>query len=383
MKRKYLRKHAGRVAILAVLLLAVGLGAVMVYNQATVASPRAVVALSVGAECLAQQKIDPATVKGRDSCKECHADEYAAWYYSPHNKKAWDDLTGSKAKEFATALGISDPKGANTICVKCHGTPTESTVAIGVSCESCHGGSGGDGGWYAGHSDYGTDSKTMAELREDRKTETAEHKKARLAAADAAGMNRSDNPLAIARNCLQCHLMPIEALGGAGHPTGSKFEFVEWADGSVRHNFVLTPGRNYSMPGLWYVASAGRTVEDRKKLMTVAGMLADLEVSLRGRASVTSTKRKSIGDELNDRIEEAIEFIEDLEFDGLKPVLDAVADVDVKKLKDTTADDKAKYSAAADKVAVAAEAFIEAHKDGKGLPDMKVAKKAKGDVYKE
>ena len=49
--------------------------------------------------------------------------------------------------------------------------------------------------------------------------------------------------------------------------------------------------------------STGTTwLEGRKRLMFVAGQLADLEVSLRSRAKVTETKRGSLGDEVNDRI---------------------------------------------------------------------------------
>ncbi len=93
---------------------------------------------------------------GAAKCKTCHGkpeigDQYTAWSGTAH-AKAYETLAGDKAKEYATAAGITgDPQQAPE-CVKCHvagwGTPAEQhgskyKLEDGVSCEACHG-AGGD-----------------------------------------------------------------------------------------------------------------------------------------------------------------------------------------------------------------------------------------------
>jgi hypothetical protein len=185
----------------------------------------------------AQERIDPAKVVGRATCKKCHAAEQAAWERSSHNLKAWKNLEHPNAKDFAKALDVADPKTA-AACTSCHGTRRrhegQLVIAQGNSCESCHGAAGGEQGWLNIHSDFGlgrkvTETTTMAELLADRGQESSGHRDARDAACDKAGMNRSGNAFRIARNCLQCHSVPNEKLVAAGHPMSTRFEFVEWA----------------------------------------------------------------------------------------------------------------------------------------------------------
>lgn len=342
----------------------------------------------------AQQATEPSKVVGRETCKQCHASEQAAWEQSSHNQKAWKLLDHPKAPEFAKALDVADIKGAST-CTSCHGTPREASgkliIAEGNSCESCHGGAGGDDGWLKTHCDFGagreiTANTKMADLLADRAKETKEHRAARDAACAKAGMNRSADAFEIARNCLQCHLVPNEKLVEAGHPMSTRFEFVEWADGEVRHNFLLDADVNAVAPTSWTQpprGGDGRTADGRKRLMFVAGQLADLEVSLRSRANVTSTIRGSLGDELNDRLLDIQEELEDMEIADLQPVLAAIAGMDKSSLREVTADDKKIYAAAADAVAAAAKVFVQKHQAGEKLPDsIKIPSKAKGDVYK-
>lgn len=339
-----------------------------------------------------QQAIPPEKVVGRDACKNCHASEFAAWEHSSHNLKAWKLLDHPKAPEFAKALGVTDIKGAS-VCTECHGTQQKIadklTVAEGNSCESCHGAAGGEKGWFRLHFDYGqgnvTPTSKMADVLAGREKETKEHRAARDAACKKAGMNRSADALAIARNCLQCHLVPNEKLVEAGHPISTRFEFVEWAQGEVRHNFLLDPKKNAEAPTNWTDAfrnGEGRTVDGRKRLMVVAGQLADLEVSLRSRAISTSTKRGSLGDEANDRILDMQEELDELGIDGLAPVLAVIKDVDKKSLREVTSDDKKKYTGLADAFAKAAETFLAANASGADLPDgIKLPTRAKGEPH--
>lgn len=386
---KHATKLIHRPMILFLSLFATLAGVVFVTLQASATTTTSSLALASAA--VGQQQIAAEKVMGREACAKCHATELKAWQASSHGKKSWALLSDTKAPDFAKKLGIPAANiQTSMLCTSCHGTPQQKggqvTIAHGNSCESCHGAAGGEEGWFALHSDYGsgTSGKTMKELLAERNSETAAHRAGRLAACDKAGMNRSDNPLAIARNCLLCHTVPNEELVAAGHPTSDKFEFVRWAQGEVRHNFLLDPTTNAEAPSLWLArAPDNRTAEGRKRLMFVAGQLADLEVSLRNRANVSTTDRGTLGDEVNDRIDDAIDELEDLELDDLQPVLDIIEkrNIDKRSIKDITADDKKLYTAAADEVRIAAEAFLEKHKDGDGLNGVDVSSRAEGDVF--
>lgn len=343
---------------------------------------------------LAQQSAAPENVVGRETCRQCHQAEFAAWEHSSHNTKAWKLLDHPKAAEFAKALGVTDIKGASA-CTKCHGTQRREAgklvIAEGNSCESCHGGAGGKNNWLQLHSDFGlgreiTKSTKLSDLLLDRGKETPQHRATRDAACKKAGMNRSADAYRIAKNCLQCHLVPNEKLAEAGHPINSKFEFIEWAQGEVRHNFLLDQKQNAEAPTNWtdpLRGEKGRTVESRKRLMFVVGQIADLEVSLRNRANVTSTKRKTLGREACDRIEDIQEELEELDIAELKPVLAAIDGFDKKSLRELTDGDAEIYNAAADAVAEAAKDFVEVHASGDKLPaNIKIPKKAKGEAYK-
>ncbi len=338
----------------------------------------------------AQQTVDPEKVFGRQACQVCHAPAAAAWEQSSHNKKAWSLLDHPKAAGFAKALGVADIKG-ESICTQCHGTQQKKagklTIYEGNSCESCHGGAGVLGGWLFTHFDYGfgrrpTNDSKIDEFLADRSKETPEHRAARDAAVKKTGMNRSADAFEIASNCLQCHLVPNEKLVEAGHPMSTRFEFVEWSQGEVRHNFLLSRKTNAEVPTNWADRNPGGTVDGRKRLMFIAGQLADLEVSLRSRAKVTETKRGSLGDEANDRILDMQDELAQHGIDELKPVLAAIADIDKKSLKDVTPADPATYTKAADAVAAAAKSFVTAHHDGSKLPaTIAIPAKAKGVVF--
>ncbi len=110
---------------------------------------------------LAGQLLDPHKVVGRDNCRQCHDQEFAAWQASSHGQTAWQLLSHAKAPDFAAALGIAADQitSPDSVCTQCHGTPmvVDGSVAVepGNSCESCHGAAGGQAGWYKIHGDYG------------------------------------------------------------------------------------------------------------------------------------------------------------------------------------------------------------------------------------
>lgn len=92
---------------------------------------------------------------GAAKCKSCHSsdetgNQFAAWENEGHSK-AFATLGTDAAKEAAKSLGIDDPQKADE-CLKCHvtghgmaadllkGKWDEKMTAMGVQCESCHGG---------------------------------------------------------------------------------------------------------------------------------------------------------------------------------------------------------------------------------------------------
>lgn len=92
---------------------------------------------------------------GASKCKSCHSsdetgNQFAKWQESKH-AKAFEVLATDAAKEAAKAKGIADPQKADE-CLKCHvtghglaadafkGKWDEKMTAMGVQCETCHGG---------------------------------------------------------------------------------------------------------------------------------------------------------------------------------------------------------------------------------------------------
>jgi len=97
-------------------------------------------------------------------------------------------------------------------------------------------------------------------------------------------MNPPSHLFALARSCVRCHVINDERLVNVGgHPARSKgFEFVAWSQGSVRHNFLRGEGR-VNVP----------SDQTRLRIMFVAGVLADLEASLR--TAATATEKAEFG----------------------------------------------------------------------------------------
>ena len=165
---------------------------------------------------------DPAKVMGYTACVKCHDPEIAAWKASRHFTGFAKTLSTQKAGDIADKVGV--PRAEITqkgMCADCHGQQAEGTTPhsiTGVSCESCHGASGGADGWLKTHSSY--DGKEAVRPRET--PETPEHKLMRHETVDKAGMVRPAHMYALAKNCLGCHTVPNEDLQTkTDHPKGS------------------------------------------------------------------------------------------------------------------------------------------------------------------
>ncbi len=214
--------------------------------------------------------IDPHQVLGAVSCEKCHANEVNIWKQTPHNTTYLTLHRKPEAQQIAKRLGIASFK-TDANCIQCHYTmqqQNENLVAIsGVSCESCHGAAQN---WIAIHNDYG-DSVT-------RESETKAHRRQRLAASIDAGMRNPVNVYLVAQSCYRCHTVPDERLVNVGgHSAGSlDFELVSWSQGTVRHRFLDSAGQ-----------TNGDASPERVRLLFVAGMIADLEHSLRATARAT------------------------------------------------------------------------------------------------
>jgi hypothetical protein len=215
--------------------------------------------------------LNPHEVLGVESCEKCHAAEISVWKRTPHHETFLTLHRKPEAQQIAQKLGISSFK-TDSACIKCHYTMQATHTAVdavaGISCESCHGAAKN---WVALHNDYGGAGMTKA-------AESPEHRLARLRGSIAAGMRNPINVYMVAQSCYRCHTVPDERLVNVGgHKAGSlDFELVSWSQGMVRHNFLRTNGQTNDPSS-----------PERLRQMFVAGMIADLEFSLRATAAAT------------------------------------------------------------------------------------------------
>lgn len=178
--------------------------------------------------------------QGPAKCSECHKAEAEIWSGTKHAKSFKTVHKADKAKALAKATGNKSMK-KNETCVQCHYTLVakeagkEAKPKAGPSCESCHGASSD---WFAIHNDYGGPS-----VKADQ--EDAAHKADRKARATAAGMRWPSDRYGIAENCNECHGLANPGVAGdklaimldGGHPANANWEYVEYSQGSIRHQF--------------------------------------------------------------------------------------------------------------------------------------------------
>lgn len=218
-----------------------------------------------------QVHLNPHEVLGVESCEKCHASEVKVWKQTPHHQTFLTLHRKPEAKLIADKMGIASFKN-DSACIKCHYTMKGSHDGIeaisGISCESCHGAAEK---WVAVHNDYGGEGVT-------RESETPQHRIQRLRDSIAGGMRNPVNVYLVAQSCYRCHTVPDERLVNVGgHKAGSMdFEIVSWSQGTIRHNFVRSNG-----------AANDPSSRDRLRQLFMAGMIADLEFSLRATAAAT------------------------------------------------------------------------------------------------
>ncbi|MBM3262861.1 MAG: hypothetical protein FJY97_05470 [candidate division Zixibacteria bacterium] len=237
---------------------------------------------AIGGTALAA--VNTEKVLGPMACMDCHKAEYQAFMNMKHQKAFDGTVDFEPLQRKPAAQAILEKLELRSVkrepCTTCHYTSqpdgARTKVTAGVSCESCHGGAKD---WLGIHNNYGMDAQGNKTTRD---TELPDHRATRLAQSTQAGMIRPDQLFQVAENCFQCHTVPNEELvNKGGHTAGSPFELVSWAQGEVRHNFMLSNGaENREAP------KADNPVEHRR-LMYVIGRMLDLEHSLRAAAKAT------------------------------------------------------------------------------------------------
>ncbi len=248
--------------------------------------------------------LDPHLVVGVESCEKCHAAEISVWKQTPHSDTFLTLHRKPEAQQIAARMGVKSFK-EDSSCMQCHYTvqtkPNGLEAIAGVSCESCHGAAQN---WLHVHHEYGGPGVT-------RDSESAEHRLARLRASVQGGMRNPVNIYLVAQSCYRCHTVPNERLVNiGGHKSGSMdFELVSWSQGMIRHNFLH--GHNQTNA----VSSPQRLRE-----MFIAGMIADLEFSLR--ATAAATEKADFGINSAQRTDRAAKRLQAAQSKLNQPLLD-------------------------------------------------------------
>lgn len=250
--------------------------------------------------------LNPHDVVGYDSCQKCHASEISTWKQTPHHQTFLTLHRQPEAKQIADRLGIQSFK-TDSACVQCHYTMQATAHGLeaisGVSCESCHGAAKN---WIDVHNDYGGPGVT-------REAESAEHRVQRLRNSIAGGMRNPINVYLVAQSCYRCHTVPDERLvNRGGHKAGSlDFELVSWSQGTIRHNFLRSDG-------------TANTASDSARLrqMFMAGMIAELEFSLR--AVARATEKATFGINAASRADRAAKRLAAAQSKLTQPLLDEI-----------------------------------------------------------
>jgi hypothetical protein len=298
----------------------------------------AVATLTLIGGAKAQVDWDYEEVVGPKECAECHKVATAIWRNTTHYGTYTELPRTKEAIEIARKMGLRRIKD-DSLCLDCHFTTVindegERDAVAGISCESCHAEAKG---WLKVHSEF-------SGKKEEQETEAEEAE--RWAKSEAAGMIRPHMLYKVAKNCYSCHVVPQEKLVNVGgHTAGSKFEFVAWSQGEIRHNVWYNEGE-----------SNPQADQDTKRLMFVVGMAVELETALRGVAkatekadyAVTMAKRAAIA---RKRFGQATEIL------GNPPEM--VEIVKAAKGAGLKLNNEAELTAAADKIGAATQKIVD------------------------
>ena len=251
------------------------------------------------------------------NCASCHTLEAEAWQRTHHFSTFVRRHRTRHAQQILENLGARTMK-RQADCRQCHYTSVLKNDSLmpmwGVSCESCHGPAKD---WINVHNRVGGDPDGAMLKWGDGKKETKSQRDARLSAAEARGMITSRMIYELAGKCLQCHTVPDERLVNKGkHRPGSDFEFVSWSQGEVRHNFVDSRGAPND-------PSNRRLAARERRRMYVAGVIADLQLSLRNLAAATQ-KDGDFADAMADRVNAARGKLAEIESAARIPEIEVV-----------------------------------------------------------
>ncbi|MEM6688443.1 MAG: cytochrome c family protein [Planctomycetota bacterium] len=288
---------------------------------------------------LSVSPMDPSEVLSTEACVKCHAPSIEVWRNTPHSRTFEELHRRPEARQIAGRLGLRSIKHEGR-CVACHYTTKAEAdgahVIAGVSCESCHGEAKN---WLDVHHNYGGEGLT-------RHDETPAHRIARLKASVAAGMRNPVNVYRMAQSCLRCHTTADEELVNVGgHSAGSlEFELVSWSQGTIRHNFIQSDGKKNKLSS-----------PNRIRVMFVAGMIAELESSLR--ATAVATQKANYGFTVAKRADRARKRLVSVASKIENPYIDRINEIAAGvTLK---LNNRAELVAAADKIALQGIEFAE------------------------
>jgi hypothetical protein len=212
---------------------------------------------------------------GARACIDCHRSEYVSWLNTAHYNNNAIRLEGTENSIDTKYQALT---GNVDLCYTCHALPKEERfgrrfVESGTSCESCHGAAGGEDGWLNRHAVYGPNVTRMEH-------ESPEHREARTAACEVAGMVRSERHFDVAQNCLSCHIVGHPQLIKAGHKTSfPKFSLIPYMLGEVRHNFHMDQRHNARASSL-DISRRGISPVDRARVYFIVEQLARMNVAL-------------------------------------------------------------------------------------------------------
>jgi hypothetical protein len=192
-----------------------------------------------GPPLVAQAFIGPA------KCVGCHDHERPSRKWQKEEPAAFKgkahyntlkQLDAPKSAQWAKAVGLADAYDVKGSCVKCHATVFRGDANAGVSCESCHGGASK---YIDVHQEKNSYAKSVA----------------------AGLMDLKEKPNAIAKVCVDCHVLKDAKLAAAGHPVGEKFDagvslekLVHW---DTKYNYAQVTAAAKTMMGGRATPSAG------------------------------------------------------------------------------------------------------------------------------
>jgi hypothetical protein len=287
----------------------------------------------------------PDRVTGPETCVECHLDEIEVWKRTVHNKTFRELPRRPETAAMLAKLGLGKVT-VETQCRDCHFLSKieeeERINVAGIACESCHGAARD---WAKTHGDYG--HGITAE------TESPDHRDARWAQAEKAGLVRPRNLYTLGAACYECHILADEkVINVGGHIAGSAgFNLLTWSQGEVRHTIPRT-GKKVNP----------EATPAHRRVLFVTGCILETEYCFR--AVAQATEKAAFGITQAHRADAARQLLEKIAVLAPAAGLDPI--VAVAKATRLRLNNRAELLAAADRIAALGRAFV-AGADGEKL----------------